>query len=149
MEIGFRDIRVCLRGYGDEAPTGERFFAVVAPERSLFEAEELPELQFFPSLSAWRAAMIVLFVVDMREFVAFAAPSEEFVARVEKGFIRAAAWLSRVGIDGLAGWRADGQQADISVSGWLANEQMDLCFPAEFLRECGRLGLPIRICTND
>jgi hypothetical protein len=149
MQIGLQYIRVCLRGEAGEAPTGDRFLGVFEPEPSLFEAGPTPEYRFFPSQSAWQAALIELVVVDMRELSGFKEPSEEFAARVERGFTQAAEWLSRVGTGGLARWRAEGRQADISVGGWLANEQLDLCFPAAFLRECGRLGLPIRICTND
>jgi hypothetical protein len=149
MEMGLQYLRVSLRGYGGEAPTGGRFFTLFEPEPSLFGPEPWPGLRLLPSESAWQAALIELFAVDMRELSGFAEPSEEFAARTERGFVRAARWMSALGRRGLDGWRAEGRQADIAVSGWLANEQLDLHIPAEFLRECGRLDLPIRICTND
>ena len=35
------------------------------------------------------------------------------------------------------------------VVGWIEDNQLDLTLPPEFLLGCGRLGLPIVICTND
>jgi hypothetical protein len=85
----------------------------------------------------------------MRDLHGVPEPSEEFIARVERGFQEAAGWLRRCPAGGLERWRASGKTADVFIDGWLANEQLDLHLPAEFLLECGRLGLPIRICTND
>lgn len=149
MEIGLLYLGVSLRGYGGEAPTGDRFFTLLAPEPSLFGPEPWPDFRLWPSESAWQAARIELFTVDRRELSSFKEPSEEFATRTQQGFIRAARWMSTLGRQGLDGWRSEGRKADIFVGGWMANEQLDLLFPAEFLQQCGRLGLPVSICTND
>lgn len=140
--MGFQWVCVSLRGYGGEAPSGDAFFASLG-------VPLLPHFSLHPSTSAWQAARLILFTVDMRDLQGVTEPSEEFAARVEQGFRRATGWLRQCHADRLGDWRARGKEADIFIGGWLANEQMDLQLPAEFLLECGRLGLPISICTND
>jgi hypothetical protein len=142
MEIGLQQVFVSLRGYGGEAPSGDTFF-------SLLGVQPHPDATFYPSESAWQAARILLFSVDMRELGDFQEPTEEFAARVAAGFAQAATWLRECQTNSLDHWKRLGKKADVFVGGWLVNEQFDLELPPEFLKECGRLGLPISICTND
>lgn len=137
-DIGLQAINVSVRGFSSErAAMGEAFF----------RALELPHdaaLALVPSDEAFRAARAVFFDAAADE-----ASGESFGDRVRAGFERAAALLQRCSAEGLDAWRAAGREADVFVDGWLANEQFDLSLPASFLSQCGRLGLPIRICTND
>jgi hypothetical protein len=142
IEIGLRWVRASLRGYGGEAPTGTAFFDLLA-----LEPEWVPCAR--PSESAWQAATVELFAVDMADLQAYPEPSEEFAARVERGFLRAAEWLGSRPPRAFDCWRGQGRKADIFIGGWLANEQFDLLLPAPFLTACGRAGLPLHICTND
>jgi hypothetical protein len=142
MDIGLRWIRVTLRGYGGEPPTGHSFFSRLGTEHPA-------ELTLSPSARHWQAARVEMFTVDMHELQGLAEPYEEFSARVRQGFLRAATWLNSCEPSGIEQWREEGRKADIFVGGWLANEQLDLEFPAEFLVACGRLGLSIQTCTND
>ena len=142
IEIGLRWVRASLRGYGGEAPTGAAFFDLLA-----LEPEWVPRAR--PSESAWQAATVELFAVDMADLQAYHEPSEEFAARVERGFLRAAEWLGSRPPGAFDCWRGQGRKADIFIGGWLANEQFDLLLPAPFLTACGRAGLPLHICTND
>jgi hypothetical protein len=142
IEIGLRWVRVSLRGYGGEVPSGAVFFDFIAlePERAA---------QARPSESAWQSANLELFAVDMSDLQAYPEPFEEFAVRVERGFLDAAAWLDARPHDALDRWRGQGRRADIFIGGWLANEQFDLVVPAQFLLACGRAKLPIQMCTND
>jgi hypothetical protein len=142
VEIGLRWVRASLCGYGGEAPSGAAFFDVLALE---------PEwaTRARPSESAWQSANIELFAVAMADLQAYREPFEEFAARVERGFLHAAAWLDARPPGAFDRWRSQGRKADIFIGGWLANEQFDLVLPAPFLLACGRADLPIRICTND
>ena len=77
-------------------------------------------------------------------------PSEEFAARIEQGFLRAAEWLDARSAGGFRMWRREsGRTADVFIGGWLSNEQFDMVLPPPFLLACGKAGLPIHICTND
>jgi len=140
--MGLQFIRVSLRGSaGVEAPTGDEFFSALG-------TASVSAFDLAPSTSAWQAALIHLFAVQMADVKAFEEPFEEFATRVNNGFLRAAAFLAECESAGLAAWRRQGRKADIAISGWLANEQLDLSFPAVFLAQCGRLDLSIAICTN-
>jgi hypothetical protein len=142
IETGLRWVRVSLRGYGGEAQSGTAFFDVVGlePERAALATQ---------SDSAWRSANVELFAVDMAEVGTFDEPSEEFAARVDRGFLSAAEWLGSRPPGAFDRWRGQGRKADIFIGGWLLNEQIDIVLPALFLTACGRAGLPIHICTND
>jgi hypothetical protein len=83
VEIGLRWVRASLRGYGSEDPTGAAFFDLLA-----VEPEWVPRAR--PSESAWQAATVELFAVDMADLRANREPREEFAALVERGFLRAA-----------------------------------------------------------
>ena len=135
-------IRVSLRGYGGEAPTGRAFF-------DLLELDDKCGMPLLPGDSPGQAALVELLEVAMQDLTQFNEPSEEFAARVRRGLQQAAKWLDSVPSGALDRWRAEGLTADVFVGGWLDNEQFDLNFPSEFLLACGRLGLPISICTND
>jgi len=142
MNIGLQHIQVSLRGYGGETPSGSTFFSslgVDPPSGSLLS----------PSQSAWQSARVELFSLSMKEVEGAAEPSEEFAARTQQSFGRAAAFLAKCKVEGLERWRLSGKTADVFIGGWLTNEQFDLVIPAQFLSECGRLQLPIQICTND
>ena len=142
VQIGLEWVRVSLRGYGGESPTGTAFFDLLAvePERILGAK---------PSKSAWQSASLELFAVDMAALGASREPYEEFAARIERGFLQAAAWLDARPPGAFDRWRGQGRKADIFIGGWLANEQFDLRLPAPFLLACGRANLPVHICTND
>ncbi|HEY7424143.1 MAG TPA: hypothetical protein VH682_07895 [Gemmataceae bacterium] len=142
VEIGLQWVHVLLRGYGGEDPTHSRFF-------DLLGVEPNSPLRVSPCQSPWQAATIELFVVAMKDLQTSLEPTEEFAVRTEQGFQRAAAWLRSRSVTAFEQWRALRMKADIFIGGWLANEQLDLHLPVEFLLECGRLGLPIKICTND
>ena len=142
-QTGLDWLEVSLRGYGGEAPSGSSFFDAVqlSPDAGF---------QAFPSASAWQGARIQFFVVAMGEDSKGSnEPTEDFAIRVREGFDRAAAWLATRALEMFDGWRAMGKEVDVFVAGWLVNEQLDLELPSPFLLQCGRLGLPIRICTND
>jgi hypothetical protein len=134
--------RVSLRGYGGPEPTGTRFFESIG-------ASAAGEVVLDPSDSPWKAALVGLLLVDMEDCRGAAEPSEEFAARTDAGLRRVAGWLASLPVTGFAEWRASGRTADVFVGGWMDSDQFDLTFPPEFLYECGRLGLPIQICTND
>jgi hypothetical protein len=142
MNIGLRQILVSLRGYGGEAASGDAFFSLLGLKRQ-------PELRLYPSVSPWEAARVLLFSVDMEELREFPEPTEEFALRIAQGFRRAAKCLQNCPTTGLEEWRKMEKNADIFIGGWLVNKQIDLEIPPEFLQECGRLTLPIMICTND
>jgi hypothetical protein len=135
-------VRASLRGYGGEAPSGTAFFDVIGlePERAAFAS---------PSGPAWQSANIELFSVDMADLRAFDEPSEEFAARVERGFLNAAEWVDSRPPGAFDRWRSQGRKADVFIGGWPSNEQFDIELPAPSLMACGRAGLPIHICTND
>jgi hypothetical protein len=135
-------VRTPLRGYGGEAPSGAAFFDLLALE---------PEWMTHAtrSDSAWQSANVELFAVDMADLQASEEPSEEFAARVERGFLHAAEWLDSRPPGAFDRWRDQGREADVFIGGWLSNEQIDLMIPVPFLMACGRAGLPIHICTND
>jgi hypothetical protein len=142
VEIGLQWVHVLLRGYGGKTPTRSRFF-------DLLGVEPNSPLRVSPSQSPWQAATIELFAVSMKDLQTSAEPTEEFAAHTEEGFQQAAAWLQSLPVTAFERWRALRMKADIFIGGWLANEQLDLHLPVEFLLECGRLGLSIKICTND
>jgi hypothetical protein len=130
-------VRFSLRGYGEVMPTGPQFFKLIGVT---------PADGFDLSQSD---AGVELLMVDMEECRGFEEPFEEFVARVDRGLKRIAGWLAARPPAAFDEWRAAGNTADIFIDGWLNDDQFDLTFPPEFLLACGRLGLPIEICTND
>jgi hypothetical protein len=133
---------VSLRGYGGAEPTGAAFFKQIGLE---------PDSGFptSPSDSAWKAASVELVEVAMEDLRDYPEPTEEFVARVNSGLLRAAKWLLSRPVEAFEQWRSNGRQADIFIGGWLEGDQFDLALPATFLLACGRAGLSIEICTND
>ena len=142
MKIGLQEIHLTLRGGGGPEPTGDAFF------RSIRLAEGSGARRH-ASDSAWRCATAQLFAVSMDDVKDAEEPTEAFAERVQEGFEKAATLLAGCDRLGLDEWRARGNDADVFVGGWLANEQFDLKIPATFLSQCTRLGLSIRICTND
>jgi hypothetical protein len=142
IELGLKWMRVLLRGHGAESPTGDSFFKLIAVEPEMMD-------QASPSDSAWRSAILELFAVDMANLQAFDEPFEAFHLQVEQGLSRAAEWLNSRPAEAFEDWRASGRKSDIFIHGWLLNEQFDLTIPPPFLSACGRLKLPITICTND
>jgi hypothetical protein len=135
-------VRALIRGYGGEASLGSAFFDLLAVEPEWMSRATGSE-------SAWQSANVELFSVAMEDLQEFEEPCEEFAARVERGFLRAAEWVDSRPPGAFERWRDQGHKADIFVGGWLSNEQFDLMMPAIFLRSCGQAGLPIHICTND
>jgi hypothetical protein len=142
IEIGLRWVRTSLRGYGGETPSGAAFFDLIALEPEWMTRATRSD-------SAWQSANVEMFAVAMADLLASEEPSEEFAARVERGFLDAAEWLDSRPPGAFDRWRGQGRVADIFISGWLSNEQFDLMIPAPFLMACGRAGLPLHICTND
>ena len=135
-------IRFTLRGYGGPEPTGTQFFEQVGwTPHTGFESH--------PSNSAWRAAVVDLFAIAVEECQPGTERYEEFAVRIAAGLTRAAEWLNSLSKTAFDEWRSMGKKADIFVGGWMNSDQFDLTLPPEFLLECGRLGLPINICTND
>jgi hypothetical protein len=135
-------VRVTLRGYGGETPTGDTFFAQLGLQ---------PDAGFVSrtSGSPWQAASLTLVEVTFQDVEGAEEPHEEFAARMERGLMRAAEWLMSRPEEAFDGWRAAGRKVDIFIGGWLNDQQFDLDLPAAFLLACGRAGLPITICTND
>ena len=142
IEMGLRWVQVSLRGIGDEEPTGNAFFDLLAIEPEWVTRATL-------SASAWQSANVALFAVDMADLRGYDEPYEEFAARVERGFLDAAKWLEARPEGTFDRWRCQGRAADVFVGGWLSNEQFDIVLPAPFLMACGRAGLSVHICTND
>jgi hypothetical protein len=135
-------IRFSLRGWGGPEPTGTQFFELVGwTSATGFEAQ--------PSNSSWRAALISLFAVSIEECQPGTERYEEFAVRIARGLKRAAEWLNSLSPAAFDAWRAAGKKADIFVGGWMNSDQFDLALPPGFLLACGRLGLPLTICTND
>jgi hypothetical protein len=135
-------IRFSLRGWGGPETSGTQFFELVgwAPAAG-FEAR--------PSNSPWQTALVHLFALSIGECQHGTERYEEFAARTTSGLKRAAEWLNSLSPAGFGEWRALGMAADIFIGGWMNCDQFDLTLPPEFLLACGRLGLPITICTND
>jgi hypothetical protein len=142
IEIGLRWVRASRRGYGGETPSGAALFDLLdlEPERAALATR---------GDSAWQSANIELFAVDMADLLTYDEPSEEFAARVERGFLSVSEWLVSRPPCAFDRWRGQGRKADIFIGGWLLNEQFDIVLPAPFLMACGRAGLPIHICTNE
>jgi hypothetical protein len=140
--MGLDWVRFSLRGYGGAKPTGTAFFELVGVKpRDRFELT--------PSDEPWQAAVIDLLTVDSAECQAAEEPAEEFARRVNVGLKRVAKWLAARSPRAFTKWRTGRKKADVFVGGWITSDQLELTFPAEFLLACGRLGLPIEICTND
>ena len=142
MTIGLQQIRAALRGGGGPDPTGDAFFRLLVLSSD-------SSLRLSPSTSAWQWALVELFSVAMSDVKDAAEPCEAFAKRVQQGFNHAAFALSHCRRDGLDEWRQSGKEADVFIGGWLANEQLDLKLPSDFLAQCARLGLSISMCTND
>lgn len=134
--------RVLLRGHGGERATGTMFF-------DLLGLRSDGEFKLSPSDTPWRAALITLVEVAIDDCLNTPEPREEFEARITAGLKRAAEWLSAGCEAGLTSWRQGGRKADIFVGGWMEEDQFDFEFPPEFMLACGRLALPMTICTND
>lgn len=135
-------IRFSLRGRGGPEPTGTRFLEMIGQT-------PLTGLEAHPSNSPWQAALISLFALSIKECQPGTERYEEFAKRTAAGLKRAAEWLDSLSPAAFGEWRALGKKADIFVGGWMTDDQFDLALPPEFLLACGRLGLPIEICTND
>ena len=76
-------------------------------------------------------------------------PSESFASAVERGLLRAAAWLRSRRADAFQECRRRGWQLDVFVGSWIDQDQFDLDLPAPFLLACGEAELGISIVTND
>jgi hypothetical protein len=131
-----------LRGWGGAEPMGTRFFELIG-----FNANT--GFTAYPSDSLWRAARIVLFGLEISECEPGTERYQEFSRRIEAGLQHAARWLASLTASAFDEWRGLGKKADVFIGGWMNNDQFDLTLPPQFLAECGRLGLPITICTND
>jgi hypothetical protein len=135
-------VEVSLRGHGGAKPTGTTFFELIG-------VKPRDRLERTPSDEPWQSAVVQLLLVDRKPFHKKAEPDEAFHAEVRRGLVRAARWLDARRAEGFDEWRKGRKTADVFVGGWLDGDQLDLAFPPAFLLACGRLGLPIEICTND
>jgi hypothetical protein len=69
---------------------------------------------------------------------------------LRKSLLEFAGLLSaRVSPESFDGFRATGVEMNVLANPWIDNDQIDLCFPPEFLLELGRLRLPLEIISND
>jgi hypothetical protein len=135
-------IRFSLRGHGGPEPTGTQFFDLIGwTPATGFEAH--------PSNSAWQSAVIYLFAISIEECQPGTESYEKFEARITAGLKRVAEWLDSLSPTAFDAWRTRGKKADLFIGGWMNSDQFDLTLLPEFLLACGRLGLPITICTND
>ncbi|MBX9626201.1 MAG: hypothetical protein K2X82_20550 [Gemmataceae bacterium] len=137
-------LRVSLRGhgYGSGGPTGDRFFEQIgASPGDGFELD--------PSDGGWKTARVEFLSASIEDCQPGTERYEEFEVRLDAGLKKAAGWLNDREPTAFEQWRAAGWQADVFIGGWMNSDQFDLTLPPEFLSACGRLGLPITICTND
>lgn len=141
-DIGLSNIQVLLRGYAGELATGREFFETMG-------LDETCTYLLSSSDSPWKSAWVELFSVHMSEFECADEPTEAFADSVAQGFGKAAEWLNARPAGAFEVWRRLGRKSDVFIRGWLLNEQFDLAIPPSFLLACGRLDLPIKICTND
>ena len=137
-------LRVNLRGYGygSGGPFGDRFFEQI---------RVMPWHGFAlsPGDCQWASARVEFLSLSIDECQPGTERYEEFAARLDAGLKRAAGWLNDREPAWFDEWRAAGWKADVFIGGWMNADQFDLTLPPEFLSACGRLGLPITICTND
>src|SRR5262249_4393580 len=113
METGLQDIRVLLRGYGGEAPTGTAFL-------HLLGWDPLAGFSADPSQSPWQGACVELFALPVAALQEFTEATEEFTARTERGLLWAAQWLRSRPAEALQRWRESGRTVDVYVVGWQA-----------------------------
>jgi hypothetical protein len=73
----------------------------------------------------------------------------DFAATVATGLRRATEWLQSRPCSAFEKCRAAGIRLEIFVSHWAIDGEFRLELPAEFLRECGRADLPIRLSGNE
>src|SRR4051812_19715127 len=96
-------IRISLRGFGRETPTGRAFF-------DLLKLPAESDLVLRPSDSPWQAASIILLEVDIEDLKEFHEPSEEFAARLHQGLLKIAERLASFSSGTFEQWRTDGRQ---------------------------------------
>jgi hypothetical protein len=136
-------LEISLIGWSrEETPHGTRFFELIGLEADA-------GFTTYPSDSAFRSARIRFVRVSIEECAPGTERREEFAQRLAQGLAHATAWLNQRDPRAFDRWRADGKIADVFIDGWMNSDQFDLVLPADFLAACGRLGLPIQICTND
>lgn len=135
-------LNVSLRGWGGSEATGSLFFDLIGLQ---------PESGYtsYSSDSPYKAARIVLVSVSLAECAPGPERHQEFATKVGVGLKHAADWLASLVPTRFDEWRARGMVADVFIGGWMNSDQFDLKLPPDFLLACGRLGLPIEICTND
>ncbi len=135
-------LNVSLREWGGAEATGSLFFDLIGLQPGT-------DYTSYPSDSPHKAARIVLASVSLAECAPGPERHQEFASKIGAGLKRAADWLASLVPAGFDEWRARGMVADIFIGGWMNSDQFDLKLPPDFLFACGRLGLPIEICTND
>ena len=134
-------VEIMLRGGGASNPSAREFLA-------LMEVTAEDGLATYCAEEPWGAAGVTFVKVGLEECEAADMPHEELQSRIHAGLRQAADWLNRRASQVEAA-RNRGLKPDIFVSGWTDQDQFDLELPSEFLLACGRVGLPISICTND
>ncbi|HEY1016797.1 MAG TPA: hypothetical protein VGE07_29060 [Herpetosiphonaceae bacterium] len=97
----------------------------------------------------WQAATIILLADEIHAHEAAEEPTEQFAAAIQAQLERAALWLAAQSAERIRAARDQGVDVDVFAGMWIDDDQLDLTLPPSLLLECGRLGLPITICSND
>ena len=92
---------------------------------------------------------IQLFSIVISDFQDNEEPTEAFVEACNKQLIQAAKFLKKQPEKLFNTFREQGYKTDVFIGAWINSDQLDLNLPPEFLYECGRHGLSIKIITND
>jgi hypothetical protein len=139
--MSFEWIRICLLGWPTRRRAlGNEFFDLLGLE---------PDAGFktSPATMESQAAEITL-VLASRDVEAPQSDSE-FAATIATGLRRAAEWLQLRPCSVFERCRAAGIRLEILVAHVTDEGGFRLELPAEFVRECGRVGLPIRVGSGD
>jgi hypothetical protein len=96
-----------------------------------------------------KATRVELVDLQYADFAKHEEPSEAFFAAVRDLLLKASRWLAAVPVDALNDVRGTGAQADLFIGAWIDEDQIELDLPVEFLTAAARLGLPIRLLSND
>jgi hypothetical protein len=96
-----------------------------------------------------KSARVTLVAVKVSDFEQEHEPSEAFAKAVRTQLLRAATWLTGQSAGAFACLRDAGFNADVFIESWIDQDQFELELPAEFVVACGRLGLAMKVLTND
>ena len=96
----------------------------------------------------WASGRVLLAQVERHQFRELEEPDEPMADAIASSFRSAAEWMRALDPNSLTALRERGFKIDVFCEIHTDNGQVELAFPPEFLRECGRCGLPIRILSN-